>query len=96
MTKIRPIVKAAFRCDALAYQFCTIDVEDGLLTGGTAAEIVAEVNAKYDDRHILSDALNRQAIALDNVQYLDTDDLDWPTYNRELGQLNRFISKWGA
>ena len=30
---IRPIVRDAFKCDELVYQFGTIDVEDGLLAG---------------------------------------------------------------
>ena len=33
MEKLRPIVKAAFKCDELVYQFTEIDVADGLLAG---------------------------------------------------------------
>ena len=35
MTKIRKIVKDAFKCNELVYQFTRIDVEDGLLIDGT-------------------------------------------------------------
>ena len=62
---IRPIVRAAFKCDALVYQFTRIDVEDGLLVKGD----IEEVNAKYSDEHIMVQAI----IAVENIRTMDAD-----------------------
>jgi len=82
MTKIRKIVKDAFKCNELVYQFTRIDVEDGLLVDGTEKE----VNEKYSDAHIIGEAENRLAICDANE-----DDSD---YQRDASQLRRFINKY--
>jgi len=83
--KLRPIVRAAFKCDALVYQFTRIDVEDGLLVSG---DIVGEVNAKYDDAYIIREAENRLDICNDPYNQLD------PDYKREARQLGGFIKRF--
>jgi len=82
MTKIRKIVKDAFKCGELVYQFTIIDVEDGLLVDGTEEE----VNEKYSDAYILNEADNRLAICNANE--------DDPDYQRDARQLERFINKY--
>jgi hypothetical protein len=84
-TKIRPIVRAAFKCDALDYQFSRIDVEDGLLDGNN---VVADVNAKYSDADILGEAENRLDICDDPYNKSD------PDYIREARQLRAFINRY--
>ncbi len=79
---IRKIVKDAFKCEELVYQFTRIDVEDGLLVNGTEKE----VNEKYSDAHILNEADNRL-----NICNANEDD---PDYQRDARQLERFISKY--
>ena len=83
MTKIRKIVKDAFKCDGLVYQFEVIDVEDGILTSD---DVEAEVNEKYSDAHILNEADNRLDICNANE--------DDPDYQRDARQLERFINKY--
>ena len=82
MAKIRKIVKDAFKCNELVYQFMRIDVEDGLLVDGTEKE----VNEKYNDAYILNEAENRLAICNENE--------DDPDYQRDARQLERFINKY--
>ena len=82
--QIRPIVRAAFKVDQLVYQFERIDVEDGLLVNGD----MAEVNAKYDDAHIIADAENRLDICNDVFN------LDDPDYKREARQLRSFLKRF--
>jgi len=82
MTKIRKIVKDAFKCNELVYQFGIIDVEDTLLVDGTEAE----VNEKYSDAYIIGEAENRLAICNANE--------DDPDYQRDARQLERFINKY--
>jgi len=82
MTKIRKIVKDAFKCNELVYQFTRIDVEDGLLVDGTEKE----VNEKYSDTYIMGEAENRLAICDANE--------DDPDYQRDARQLERFINKY--
>ena len=82
MTKIRKIVKDAFKCNELVYQFGIIDVEDTLLIYGTEEE----VNEKYSDAYILNEADNRLAICNENE--------DDPDYQRDARQLERFINKY--
>ena len=83
MTKIRQIVKDAFKCDGLVYQFEVIDVEDGILKSD---DVVAEVNEKYSNAHILNEADNRLVICNANE--------DDPDYQRDARQLERFINKY--
>ena len=80
---IRKIVKDAFKCDGLVYQFEVIDVEDGILTSD---DVEAEVNEKYSDAHILNEADNRL-----NICNANEDD---PDYQRDARQLERFINKY--
>ena len=84
MTKIRPIVKAAFKVNELVYQFQEIDVDDGLLETGTAKE----VNEKYDDAHIVGEARYRLDIAMDD------DNQEEECWQKDAVQLRRFLSKW--
>ena len=86
MTKIRPIVKAAFKVDELVYQFATIDLDDGLLETGS----MEEVNEKYADDYIIDEARNRLDIAMDP---LNQEDECW---QKDAAQLRRFINKWSA
>ena len=84
-TKIRPIVRAAFKCDELDYQFSRIDVEDGLLDGNN---VVADVNAKYSDAYILGEAEHRLDICNDPCNQDD------PDYRRDASQLRAFIKRF--
>ena len=83
MTKLRPIVKAAFKCDALVYQFEVIDCEDGILTSDDVEE---EVNEKFSDAYIIGEAENRLSICDANE--------DDPDYQRDARQLERFLNKY--
>ena len=83
MTKLRPIVKDAFKCDGLVYQFEVIDVEDGILTSDN---VEAEVNVKYSNTQILNEADNSLVICNANE--------DDPDYQRDARQLERFINKY--
>jgi hypothetical protein len=86
--RIRPIVRAAFKCDALVYQFTEIDVEDGLIEATDYDGIVAEVNERYVDDAIVREAENRLDICDDPYNQLD------PDYIREAKQLRAFIKRW--
>ena len=88
-TKIRPIVRAAFKVDQLVYQFERIDVEDGLLVNGD----MAEVNAKYDDAHIIDDAENQLDIAEDNLRAGWSGE-DLKVYRRDARQLRAFLKRF--
>ena len=88
MTKLRPIVKAAFKCDALVYQFTEIDVEDGLITASDYDGIVAEVNDSYVDDAIIREAENRLDICNDPYNQQD------PDYIREARQLRSFLKRF--
>ena len=81
---IRPIVKDAFKVSELVYQFEVIDVEDGLLTTGE----IEEVNEKYSNEYLISEAENRLDIAMDE---LNQEDESW---RKDAKQLRRFINKW--
>jgi len=89
MTKIRKIVKDAFKCNELVYQFTRIDVEDGLLIDGTEEE----VNEKYSDAYILGEANNRLDISRENIQDGGWDGEDLKMHKREFRQLSNFINK---
>jgi len=92
MTKLRQIVKDAFKCDQLVYQYENIDVDDGLLSG---FDVKSEVNAEYTDAHIISDAENKLDIVDDNIRDLNSwDKEDLKIYKRELAQLKRFLNKY--
>jgi|TARA_R110001606_G_scaffold352287_1_gene502693 hypothetical protein len=84
MTKIRPIVKAAFKVDELVYQFTDIDVSDRLLKTGH----IKEVNEKYDDKYIIGEALNRLDIAMDEINQEED------SWIRDAKQLRNFLKKW--
>ena len=82
--KIRPIVKAAFKVDALAHQFEDIDIADGYLN--TAS--IEEVNGKYDDAHLIGEAHYLLDIAMDPYNQEDE------CWQNDAKQLRRFIKKW--
>ena len=83
--KIRPIVRDAFKVDELVHQFEDIDIADGYLK--TAS--IEEVNEKYDDAYLISEARHRLDIAMDPI---NQEEADW---RRDAKQLRRFIKKWG-
>ena len=85
---IRPIVRAAFKCDALVYQFTEIDVEDGLIKATGHDNIVREVNEHYVDDAIIREAENRLDICNDPYNQLD------PDYQREARQLRSFLKRF--
>ena len=89
---IREIVKDAFKCDELVYQFEEIDVCDGLLENGS----IQEVNEKYSDEHLIGEAENRLDISQDQLnnidQYLHSE--DWALHTKESNQLKKFIKKY--
>ena len=99
MTKLRQIVKDAFKCDELVHQFGEIDVEDGLLAG---VDVMAEVNAQYHDDGIIAQAENRLDIAYDNIDSLTSWDgstshsYDLAIHKKEARQLERFLKKYKA
>lgn len=88
--QIRPIVRAAFKCDELVYQFTRIDVEDGLLVKGD----IEEVNAKYDDDYIIREAENRLDITQCNLDEGGWEGETLKTYQREARQLGGFIKRF--
>tara|TARA_R110002012_G_scaffold59033_1_gene154020 strand:- start:351 stop:656 length:306 start_codon:yes stop_codon:yes gene_type:complete len=92
-TKIRPIVRAAFKCEELVYQFTRIDVEDGLIKATGYDNIVGEVNAKYDDAYIIGEAENRLDIAEENLRAA-CDYLDLKVYRRDARQLRSFLKRF--
>ena len=96
MTKIRQIVRDAFKCDELVYQFERIDVEDGLLS---ADNTQADVNEKYSDEYIIGEAKNRLDICDHNIRDLTRwdgsvyDKQGMAVWKKEAGQLRRFLKK---
>jgi hypothetical protein len=87
MTKIRQIVKDAFKCDQLVYQFSRIDVEDGHLSSGT----MEEVNEKFTDAYIVKEAEHHQYISQEWLD--DSEGEELKMHQREYNQLTRFINK---
>ena len=87
-TKLRPIVRAAFKCDALVYQFTELDVEDGLIKAADYDGIVEEVNEHYVDDAIIREAENRLDICDDPYNKSD------PDYIREARQLRAFLKRF--
>lgn len=88
MTNIRPIVKAAFKCNALAHQYTVIDVEDGEIKATDFDGVVKFVNDEYLDEQIISDAENCLDICNDPCNKTD------PDYVREARQLRAFIKRF--
>ena len=87
--KIRPIVKDAFKCDALVHQFFAIDVHDEYLAEPTEQC----VNETYDDAYLIKEAQYLLDIArIQRDQLYGEEDFD--TINIEVKQLRRFIRKW--
>lgn len=82
--KIRPIVRDAFKVDELVHQFEDIDIADGYLQ--TAS--IEEVNEKYSDAHLISEALYRLDIAMDEDNQVEE------CWQDDAKQLRRFIKRW--
>ena len=99
MTKLRQIVKDAFKCDELVYQFSEIDVADGLIAG---ENVMAEVNAEYTDEAIVKEAEWRLDMAYENIEYYTGWDgrpshpEDYRLHKKEARQLERFLKKYRA
>jgi len=93
---IRPIVRDAFKCDELVYQFENIDVSDGLLAG---IDVKAEVNAAFTDEYIIGEAENRLDISYHNIK--DLTHWDGSTghpemlgiHKKEARQIEKFLTK---
>lgn len=96
MTKLRQIVKDAWKCDELVYQFERIDVEDGYLNWENCQQ---DVNEKYSDEYIIGEAENRLDISRSNISWLEnwdgtiSDDVMYPIHKKEALQLERFLAK---
>ena len=88
-TKLRPIVRAAFKVDQLYYQFVRVDVEDGLLVTGD----LNEVNARYDDDYIIGEAENQLDITEDNLRAGWTGE-DLRVHQRDARQLRAFLKRF--
>jgi hypothetical protein len=93
MTAIRPIVKAAFKVNELVEQFENIDVPDGILETGSPEE----VNEKFDDAYLVSEARNRLDLVNDQLDNITrgVHVEDWKVLSRDKNQLTKFISRWG-
>lgn len=89
MTKLRQIVKDAWKVDQLVYQFTRIDCEDGLLTEGS----MAEVNEKYTDAYIIGEAEHHQYLSHLNIKEGGYDGEDLKLHKREYAQATRFLAK---
>lgn len=89
---MRNIVKDAFKCDELVYQFERIDVEDGLLETGS----MEEVNEKYSDEYIIGEAENRLSISGSNCVHKCPADMTEMerTHWKEWGQLHDFLFQY--
>ena len=92
MTRIRQIVRDAFKVDELVHQFTDIDVGDKLLVDGSLQEVSDSV--RYTDAYIVGEAENRLAIVQENIDYLYDWDDDMKMYRRDKRQLIRFIKRW--
>ena len=97
MVKIRQIVKDAFKCDELVYQFTRIDVEDGIICKGIEFpnydDVIAAVNADYSDAYILDEAANRLGISRCNIEDGGWQGEELKMHKREFRQLSSFINK---
>ena len=92
MTRIRQIVRDAFKVDELVHQFTDIDVGDKLLVHGSLQEVSDSV--RYTDTYIVGEAENRLVIVQENIDYLYDWDDDMKMYKRDKRQLTRFIKRW--
>jgi len=97
---IRPIVRAAFKFDALVYQFTEINAADGLIQASDFDGIVAEVNEHYVDDAIIREAENRLDIYVHNIDDLTSWDgttaypLDMAVWKKEARQLRTFLKRF--
>ena len=97
---IRPIVRAAVKCDALEYQFTEIDTADGLIKATDYSGIVAEVNDHYVDDAIIREAENRLDICVHNIADLTSWDgttaypVDMAVWKKEARQLRAFLNRF--
>ena len=98
--KLRPIVRAAFKCDALVYQFTEIDAADGLIKATDYSDIVDEVNKHYVDDAIIREAENRLDICVHNIDDLTSWDgttaypVDMAVWKKEARQLRSFLKRF--
>ena len=98
--QIRSIVRAAFKCDALEYQFTELDAADGLIKATDYDGIVAEVNAPYVDDAIIREAENRLDICVHNIDDLTSWDgttaypVDMAVWKKEARQLRSFLKRF--
>lgn len=88
MTKLREIVKDAYKCSELVYQFDEIDASDGLLSW---ADPQTDVNEKYSDEYIIAEAENRLYLSKLNIEYAHGEDLR--AHKKDARQLERFLAK---
>lgn len=88
MKKLREIVKDAYKCDGLVFQFEELDASDKWLgiTHNSEYTIKQQVNNVYTDKGIIEEAMNRLSIGEDNP-----DDFD---YRKENRQLRKFLKKY--
>lgn len=85
---IRPIVKDAFECDALRYQFERIDVHDKYLAEATEQC----VNDTYDDAYLIKEAQYQLEVArMQRDEIYGQEDFD--TINIEVKQLLQFLDR---
>jgi len=88
MKKLREIVKDAYKCEGLIYQFEEIDASDNYLgiTWKSDLTIEEQVNKVYSDKGIIAEALNRYDIGLFNPDEKD--------YRKENRQIKKFLDKY--
>ena len=88
MKKLREIVKDAYKCDGLVFQFEGIDASDKWLgiTHNSLYTIKQQVNIVYSDEGIIEEAMNRLSIGEDNPNDKD--------YIKENRQLRKFLKKY--
>tara|TARA_R100001443_G_scaffold65160_1_gene74461 strand:+ start:559 stop:825 length:267 start_codon:yes stop_codon:yes gene_type:complete len=85
---IRPIVKDAFECDALRYQFERIDVYDKHLAEATEAC----VSDTYDDAYLIKEAQYQLDVARMQRDELYGEE-DFDTIDIEVKQLLQFLDR---
>ena len=88
MKKLREIVKDAYKCEGLIYQFEEIDASDNYLgiTWKSDLTIKEQVNKVYTDEGIIKEALNRYEIGLCNPNDRD--------YRKEKRQIKKCLDKY--
>ena len=96
--KIRPIVRAAFKCDELDYQFTRIDTADGVIKTDdpfpSHDDIVAVVNDSFSDEYIIKEAENRLTISQCNIEEGGWEGEELKMYQREARQLQSFLKRF--